>query len=236
MKDIKSGWWKITFNNKFYKIYYSYLKPNYSAYIDKVIKFAFLKRNDRILDLACGSGYHLVALKKKGFNNLSGLDYNYAKIAVRNTKPYNILIKKGDMLKEFGTQIYDFIMMASTSFGYFDDKNNQKVLKNCYQALRPGGKLFIDNLSAEFITKNFQPKSWTRFSRDAFLLEERELSKDKKYLSSFWYLLEKGKLYTLTNKLRLYSKEEFIKLFKKIDFKSVKIKELKAHNWFSAEK
>lgn len=236
MKDIKAGWWKTDFNEQFYKIYYSYLKPHYSTFIDNVIKFTVIKKNDRILDLACGNGRYLIALKKKGFNNLDGLDYNYAKIAGRNTNSYNILIKKGDMRREFGAQVYDFIMMVSTSFGYFDDRSNQKVLKNCYKALKPGGKLFIDNLSAEFITNNFQPKDWTRFSRDVSLLEERKLSKDKKYLSSFWYLLEKERTHTLTNKLRLYSKEEFIKLFKKIGFNKIKIKNLGVHNWFLARK
>ena len=236
MENIKINWWKTAFNDKFYKIYYSYLKPNYPVYVDNVINFAELKKENKILDLACGSGNYLIVFKKKGFNNLTGLDYNYAKIAGKNTEFYDIEIKKGDMRQKFGNDVYDFIMMASTSFGYFNDVNNKKVLKNCYHALKSGGKLFIDNLSQEFITANFQQKNWTKLKEGTFLLEERVLSKDNKYLLSTWHLLEKREIHKLVNKLRLYSREEFKKLFKEAGFKNAKIKELKTHNWFLAEK
>lgn len=234
--DIKYNWWKTAFNDKFYKIYYHYLKPNYLAYINNIIKFSKLKKENKILDLACGSGSHLIIFKKKGFNNLTGLDYNCVKMAKKNTKDYDILVKKGDMRKEFGCGIYGFIMITSTSFGYFSDDENKKVLRNCYKALKLGGKLFVDNLSQEFITANFQQKNWTKFKEDTFLLEERVLSKDNKYLLSTWHLLEKGEIHKLVNKLRLYSREEFKKLFKEAGFKNVKIEELKTHNWFLAEK
>lgn len=234
--NIKDNWWRNSFNDKFYKIYYYYLKSNYSAYIDNLIKFVGLKKNDSILDLACGSGNHLIALRKKGFKNLNGLDYNYANLAKNNIHFPNIKIKKGDMRKEFGNERYDFIMMASTSFGYFNESENKIVLKNCYKALKLKGKLFIDNLSAEFVKNNFQPKNWIKLKTNVFLLERRELSPDKKYLLSQWHLLENGKEYILTNKLRLYSKEEFKKLFKEAGFKKIKIKKLKFHNWFLMEK
>lgn len=234
--NIKINWWKTNFNNKFYKIYYYYLKLNYSAYIDNLINFADLNKNDKILDLACGSGNHLIALRNKGFNNLTGIDYHYANLARKNIRNFNIKIKKGDMRKIFGVGVYDFIMIASTSFGYFSENDNKKVLKNCYKALKPGGKLFIDNLSLKFVINNFQAKDWKKFKTNVFFLEERELSKDKKYLSSNWYLIEKGKLYKLANKLRLYSSKEFNKLFREVGFRKTKIKELKAHNWFLSEK
>lgn len=236
MKTIKTNWQKKFFNNKFYKIYYYYFKKNYLSYIDRLINFSNLKKESNILDLACGSGDYLMALKKRGFNNLSGLDYFYANITKKNVGHLGIQIKKGDMRKEFGNNIYDFIMMCSTSFGYFDEKDNKKVLKNCYKALKPNGKLFIDNLSAEFIISNFQSKNWTKFKDNVFFLEERELSKDKKYLSMLWFLLEKGKLYILSSRLRLYTKNEFKTLFKKIGFKKVKVKNAGVHNWFLAIK
>lgn len=238
MKNIKNNWWKTSFDNNFYKIYYHYLKKNFFAYayIDKLVNFANLKKENMILDIACGSGEHLMALNEKGFKNIEGLDYNYARIAQKNTKKYKISIKKRDMRKRFGKNIYDFIMLSSSSFGYFNDRDNKKVLINCYEALKPKGKLFIDNLSREFIADNFHPKSWNKFQTNVFLLEERWWSKDKKNLLSLWYLIEKNRIYVLLNKLRLYSVEEFKNLFYEIGFKKIKIKKKRAHNWFLAIK
>lgn len=236
MKKIKNDWWKTGFDNNFYKIYYHYLKNNYFAYIDKLIKFANLKKENMVLDIACGNGEHLLALKRKGFNEIEGLDYNYAEIARKNTKKYKISIQKKDMREKFGKNVYDFIMLNSSSFGYFNDKDNKKVLKNCYEALKPKGKLFIDNLSREFIIDNFCPKSWTKLQSCVFLLEEREWSKDKKNLLSSWCLIERNRLCFLSNKLRLYSTQEFKKMFNEVGFKKNKIKKLNAHNWFLAIK
>ena len=236
MLNIKNDWWKTNFNQQFYKIYYCYLKPDYASYVKRIIKFADLKKENPILDLACGNGGYLAAFWKLGFKNLVGLDYNYANLAQKTIKKYNIPIQKSDMRKNFGKNIYDFIILANTSFGYFDEKNNQKILKNCYRSLRPGGKLFIDNLSRKFIEKNFCSKNWIQFKNKVFLLEEREWSPDKKYLFSYWYLLDKGKKYDLKNKLRLYSIYEFKKNFQKAGFKKIIIKNQKAHYWFLAEK
>lgn len=236
MKNIKNDWWKTSFDNNFYKIYYHHLKRNFFAYIDKLIKFANLKKEKVILDIACGSGEHLAALKRKGFNNISGLDYSYAEIARKNTKKYKISIQKKDMRKKLGKNIYDFIMLNSTSFGYFNDKDNKNVLKNCYKALKPKGKLFIDNLSREFILDNFCPKNWTKLQSNVLFLEERKLSKNKKNLLSSWHLVEKNRVHILLNKLRLYSVQEFKNLFYEVGFKKIKIKKINTHNWFLAKK
>ncbi|MDE2218035.1 MAG: class I SAM-dependent methyltransferase [Patescibacteria group bacterium] len=236
MKNIKNDWWKTDFDNNFYKIYYHYLKQNYSVYIDRLIKFTNLKKEKAVLDLACGSGEHLIALHKKGFNNVEGSDYNYAETAQKNTKKYKILIQKKDMREKLGKNVYDLITLNSTSFGYFNDNDNKKVLKNCYEALKSKGSLFINNLSREFIVDNFHPKSWTKLGPNVFLLEERWWSKNKKSLLSSWHLVEKNRVHTLSNKLRLYSAQEFKNLFYEIGFKKIKIKKINAHNWFLAIK
>lgn len=233
---VDKNWWKTDFDKEFYEIYYHYLRSDHTHYIKNVINFAHIKNSDRILDLACGSGKHLLTLKKMGFPNLTGLDYNYAKIARKELRPHKILIIEGDMRKEFGSEKYDVIMIASTSFGYFNDKDNARVLKNCHKALKSGGKLFIDNLSAEFVLKNFQKKNWTKLNKNVFLLEERELTKDKRHLVSTWNLSKNGQNYELKNKLRLYSKKEFEELLKKERFNLLKSKENGPHIWLLTEK
>lgn len=232
MKNNKKDWWKTNFNNSFYAIYYRYLKRDYFTYINNLIEFADIRKEDSILDVACGNGGHLISLEKKGFLKLKGFDYNYAKQAQKNIRKYKILIEKGDMRKEMGKCQYDFIMLNSTSFGYFTDLENKKVLNNCYKALKPKGKLFIDNLSREFVLKNFCSKNWTELQKNVFLLEERKISKDKKKLLSLWILIEKEKISFLSNRLRLYSVNEYKNLFLETGFKKIKCKKMKAHNWF----
>jgi SAM-dependent methyltransferase len=56
---------------------------------------------------------------------------------------------------------FDVVMNAGTSFGWFDDAGNQRVLDGLAACLRPGGQLVIDTLNLFRLARSFiVPARW----------------------------------------------------------------------------
>lgn len=103
-----------------------------------------LKKKDKILDLACGHGRHILELKKRGYN-IEGLDFSsyLLKIARNTAQRANLQIKfyKQD-IHNINLKIkYDKIFLFFSEFGLFDA---DKVLKNISKVLKTNGLFLLD--------------------------------------------------------------------------------------------
>ena len=146
---IKNEWWQRHFNENYIKTYVDIITPILTKkqvkFLEKVLP---LKKNSKILDLACGMGRHAIALAAKGYQ-VTGFDYSkkFLDIAKKEAKSRGLDVKfvQGDMRKLPFSNRFDFIINMFTSFGYFvDEKDNLVVLKNIARALNPKGKFLID--------------------------------------------------------------------------------------------
>lgn len=98
-----------------------------------------------MLDLACGKGRHSRFLAKKGYK-VTGLDLSANSIAdaSKNALP-GLRFNVHDMRDSFGVNEYNYIFNLFTSFGYFDNPNDDNmVLNNVYEALLPHGYFIQD--------------------------------------------------------------------------------------------
>lgn len=60
----------------------------------------------------------------------------------------NLQFYRCDMRTPFGQGIFDYVFNFFTSFGYFTDvKENNLVVQNIFNALKPGGLVVIDCLN-----------------------------------------------------------------------------------------
>ncbi|PPS41173.1 hypothetical protein B1A85_17825 [Chroococcidiopsis sp. TS-821] len=59
------------------------------------------------------------------------------------------------------TEHFDCIINWFTAFGYFDDRDNRRVLAEAYRTLKPGDKLLIELQSLYRILKEFRANSVT---------------------------------------------------------------------------
>ena len=148
-------WFESWFNSKYYHILYK--KRDYSEaalFIDNILKSFQPPKNTKFLDLGCGSGRHSVYLNQKGFYvdgmDLSKKSLDYAKKHENDQLKFYLK----DMRKFKINEKYDFVLNLFTSFGYFEDDNdNKNVFKNISQSLKPKGHLIIDFLNAEKVVK-----------------------------------------------------------------------------------
>lgn len=114
--------------------------------VDGIIRLLGLRSGQRILDCPCGYGRHSIALARLGFEVL-GSDINGEMLepALKGAEGLdNIRFAKENMQSLNYDNEFDAVLNLFFSFGFFEtvEENNQ-VLKNFYDALKPGGKFMM---------------------------------------------------------------------------------------------
>lgn len=136
-----------------------------------------LEPGARVLDLACGTGRHAIELARKGYD-MVGLDLSMVmlKRALADAQNAKQIIKfiHGDMQKLSFKAIFDAIYCVQTSFGYFDDLRNFRVLQGVYRALKPNGVFLIETINRDFLVDELPLRLWWK-GKDCKLLEEIDL-------------------------------------------------------------
>jgi SAM-dependent methyltransferase len=128
--------------------------------VNFLVEKLHLNPSTRILDLACGQGRHANRLAGLGFS-VVGIDINENLLALAEndaaSRGLNVQYIKKDMRDIRYTNEYDRIYLLYTSFGYFDDNDNRKVLKNVARALKPKGLFCFDLHNRDMFLKYYQP-------------------------------------------------------------------------------
>lgn len=102
-----------------------------------------VKKPRAVLDLACGSGRHTAALRRRGYRVL-GVDLSLTLLA--RMKESGLPMVAGDMRRlPFVDGSFDWVLNFFTSFGYFErERENFQVLEEIVRVLVPGGRFLID--------------------------------------------------------------------------------------------
>lgn len=170
---------------------------------------------DRVLDLGCGAGRHMVHLQGR-VASLTGLDYSQAllKEARRHLTLPARLVRADMRALPFAEHAFDAVVNFFTSFGYFeDDSENQGVARKIAAVLRPGGRFFVDYFNAEYAVRTLDRRS-TRMVGGYELRERRWVDERAQRLNKVTdvYAAESHED-TYYESLRLYSPRAFTELF-----------------------
>lgn len=137
-----------------------------------------LSSSARILDLCCGPGRYSIELAHKGFT-VVGIDLNddYIALARKISKDEKVSVEflVGAMREVPFENYFDAIINVTTSFGYFDDENdNQGVIQAIAKALKKNGIFLLEMANRDYLLKNFLSKDWDKFENNRIKLTERE--------------------------------------------------------------
>lgn len=107
-----------------------------------------LARGSSVLELGCGYGRITNRLAEKGAQ-VAGLDISPILLKKAETdaaeRQVNVEYVLGDMRSLPWRDRFDAAFLWYTTFGYFDQEENEKVLREAASSLRKGGRLLIDN-------------------------------------------------------------------------------------------
>jgi demethylmenaquinone methyltransferase/2-methoxy-6-polyprenyl-1,4-benzoquinol methylase len=102
---------------------------------------AAVRKGDRVLDAACGTGDLAIADLKAGAGKVTGLDFSEKMLERARAKSASIEWLQGDMLAlPFAAETFD---AATVGFGVRNVENLELGLSELRRVLRPGGRLAI---------------------------------------------------------------------------------------------
>ncbi|TIN74504.1 class I SAM-dependent methyltransferase [Mesorhizobium sp.] len=106
-----------------------------------------LERESLVLELGCGYGRITNRLAEKGAR-VTGLDASLPLLKKAEAdaveRGVDVEYKLGDMRSLPWRDRFDAVVLWYTTFGYFDDENNERVLREAARSLGKGGRLLID--------------------------------------------------------------------------------------------
>jgi SAM-dependent methyltransferase len=212
--------WPITFFDEDYlKIYRPQLTDERSRIETDFIAGALdLPHGATVLDLACGLGRHAVGMAKLGYR-VTGVDFNprYLEDAEAAARQAGVQVRwmVGDMRTLHVEEAFDGAYSYFTSFGYFSDRENERVIANIVRALRHSGRFLIDMANRDWILTHPQQRTWTRQGDGNLLMEEAILDLSTSRVTSRLMLIPPhgGAQVTKEFNLRLYTSAELTAIF-----------------------
>lgn len=172
--------WPITFFDEDYlRMYRPRLTDERSREETEFIAAALdLPPGAEVLDLACGLGRHAIGMAQRG-HRVTGVDFNpqYLEIAARDAERAGVEVRwmTGDMRALQFAAAFDGVYSYFTSFGYFGDAENERVIAQIARALRPAGRFLLDMANRDWILTHPEQRTWSPQPDAGLLMEEATL-------------------------------------------------------------
>lgn len=172
-----------------------------------------LKPGERVLDLCCGNGRHLVHLARIT-RYATGLDYSRALLQrARRALGDRARLVRADMRAVPFTHAFHAVTNFFTSFGYFhNDSENMQVIAETARVLKPGGRVFIDYVNPAFVRDTLEPHTVRRVGE--YEIEEcRWIDESAKRINKTTRITRHGALVQeLGESVRLFDQQELLSL------------------------
>ncbi|MEU6821048.1 methyltransferase domain-containing protein [Streptomyces atriruber] len=180
----------------------------------------------RVLDLCCGPGLYLVPLARGGCA-VTGVDLSPAMLkradAACEAARVDVRLVRGDMLTHVEPETYDVVVNLFTSFGYFDEpQDNERVLRNAHDSLVPGGRLLIDVMGKEVLAGWIGRPQVVDLDGGAYVLQRDTVLDSWTRLRTDWTLVRDGEAREASITSFLYSAAELRALFEAAGFTDVR--------------
>ncbi len=133
----------------------------------------------RVLDLCCGFGRHTLAMRELGIDAF-GLDLSMDLLRearlLENAALLDSRLMRGDATAlPFRRGIFDGVVNLFSSFGYFGELGDARMLSEIARVLKPSGIAILDLMNPAFVRANLRAES-SREGQDFLVRESRSLS------------------------------------------------------------
>jgi SAM-dependent methyltransferase len=179
-----------------------------------------------LLDAGCGYGRHCMELAARGYR-LVGLDLSLplllraADEAQRRGLSINFV--HGDLRELVFEESFDGAYCLFSTFGYFDDDSNRRVLDGVARALKPRGRLIIDAFNRDYVVRDLPARAWWE-GDGCVVLEEVEFNYfTSRLLSKRSLVFEDGRQREQQISIRAYSLHELGRALQSAGFRILEV-------------
>jgi len=212
---VDSNWWQDLFDEM-------YLQTDARSVCDEELTrrevdfleaFLALSKSAPILDLCGGQGRHALELGRRGYVNVTVLDYSPYLVDMGKERAaqegLSTVFVRGDA-RDTGLpgESAAFVIVMGSSFGYCPDhEQNMRMLREAGRVLAPRGVLLLDLPDRDYVLRNFKPFSRHTVNEDLEVRRSRELGEDIVYSREVVVSKSEGCLRDRTYCTHLYSRK-----------------------------
>ena len=184
-KTNESPWYQTAFGKGYLELYSHRNLAEAETAVEMITDRLKLNPDHRLLDLCCGPGRHMIYLAQK-VRRVVGLDLSEVLLgqarrywgeffeASQVDQPYAMLVRGTMNQLPFEADSFDRVVNLFTSFGYFENEDqNQAVMNEVGRVLVPGGMFVIDHINRATMLDTLQPKSERTLPDGRRLIETR---------------------------------------------------------------
>ncbi len=193
--------------------------------VEQLAALIELPPGSAVLDLGCGPGRHSLEFARRGFV-VTGVDRTATYLREARDKALRDGLEaewvEADMLDFRRESAFDVAVSLLTSFGYFDDPADDRlVVENLFASLKPGGHLVMDVMSKEVLVRIFQPRDWHEEPDGTILLEDRKVTRNWSRIDVHWIIIKGQQRHEHRIGHRIYSAAELQGLLAGVGFTNV---------------
>lgn len=190
-----TDWFSEWFDSKYYHILYKNRDQKEAEnFLKNLSKLDLLKKDSKIIDIACGKGRHSLFLSDLGYD-VTGVDLSENSIKhAQQFEKKNLKFDVSDMRKTYKKKSFDIALNLFTSFGYFEkEEDNISAIKAMSENLKKDGILIIDFLNSKKVIENLVQKETkemdgvtfniSRKVEDGFIIKNIEINHGHKKMS-----------------------------------------------------
>jgi len=208
----KIEWFGEWFSSPYYHILYKNRDRNEAKlFLDNLIQYLGIKKDDQILDLACGKGRHAIYLNQKGLN-VTGIDISKENIdEAQQYENDRLKFFIHDMRFTFKRDTFNYVLNFFTSFGYFDTTvENESVVQAAAVGLVKDGILLIDFLNPYTVVHELAPEEIKKIDGITFHITKKI---DDGFIIKDIKFVDQGRKFHFYEKVKTIRRMEFLEYF-----------------------
>lgn len=209
-----TDWFTAWFNTPYYHTLYKNRNDEEAQFfMQNITSYLELPKTSHILDLPCGKGRHSIYLNSLGYK-VSGGDLSENSIAyAKQFENENLNFEVWDMRVPVQNK-YDAIFNLFTSFGYFDDDDEDlNVLKAMKSGLNTDGFIVLDFLNVVKVKNNLVSKETKEIDGIRFNIK-KEIKNG--FIQKKITFLANEKEHSYTERVKYIAIEKMTSYFKKV--------------------
>lgn len=172
------AWYEDTFGDQYAALTRLGHPAEAKAEIDFFLACTGLQHGASVLDVGCGDGAHAIALAQRGYV-VTGFDASLSQL-LRATQANEavgagVRFLSGDMRDPPVEGPFDAILCIGTTFGYFDDAENRKVIGKLRDRLAFGGRMLLHVFNRDHVIGRLPARSWWQ-GQGCLVLDEADMN------------------------------------------------------------